>query len=88
MTRPNVKLTKKQLVLLVIIAVGLLVFGILTAVSGAVYSEPDCQPDLCSICHHHMAVWSAVFRDAVPVYRCHVEAVPASGATGFHGKSR
>lgn len=36
MTRPNVKLTKKQLVLLVIIAVGLLVFGILTAVSGAV----------------------------------------------------
>ena len=59
-----------------------------TAVSGAVYSEPDCQPDLCSICHHHMAVWSAVFRDAVSVHRCHVEAVPASGATGFHGKSR
>lgn len=36
MTRPNVKLTKKQLVLLVIIAVGLIVFGILSAVAGAV----------------------------------------------------
>lgn len=36
MTRPNVKMTKKQLVLLVIIAAGLAVFGILTAISSAV----------------------------------------------------
>ena len=43
MTRPNVKLTKKQLVLLVIIAVGLLVFGILTAVSGAVAGTQKTQ---------------------------------------------
>lgn len=43
MTRPNVKLTKKQLVLLVIIAVGLLVFGILTAVSGAVSGTQKTQ---------------------------------------------
>lgn len=34
MTRPNVKLTKKQLVLLVIIAAGLVMFGILTALSA------------------------------------------------------
>ena len=52
MTRPNVKLTKKQLVLLVIIAVGLSVFGILTAISGAVactqttqYSAKYWDPD-------------------------------------------
>lgn len=52
MTRPNVKLTKKQLVLLVIIAVGLAVFGILTAISGAVartqttqYSAKYWDPD-------------------------------------------
>lgn len=43
MTRPNVKLTKKQLVLLVIIAVGLLVFGILTAVSAAVAGTQKTQ---------------------------------------------
>ena len=60
MTRPNVKLTKKQLVLLVIIAVGLLVFGILTAVSGAVagtqktqycakYWDPEAQAVFSSI---------------------------------------
>ena len=36
MTRPNVKMTKKQLVLLVIIAAGLAVFGILTAISSAI----------------------------------------------------
>ena len=35
MTRPNVKLTKKQLVLAVIIAAGLVIYGILTAVSDA-----------------------------------------------------
>lgn len=35
MTRPSVKLTKKQIVLAVIIAVGLVVYGILTLVSGA-----------------------------------------------------
>lgn len=52
MTRPNVKLTKKQLVLLVIIAVGLAVFGILMAISGAVartqttqYSAKYWDPD-------------------------------------------
>lgn len=52
MTRPNVKLTKKQLVLLVIIAAGLLVSGILTAISGAVartqptqYSAKYWDPD-------------------------------------------
>lgn len=43
MTRPNVKLTKKQLVLLVIIAAGLLVFGILTAISGAVARTQSTQ---------------------------------------------
>ncbi len=43
MTRPNVKLTKKQLVLLVIIAVGLLVFGILSAVSAAVAKTQKTQ---------------------------------------------
>ena len=36
MTRPNVKMTKKQLVLLVIIAAGLAIFGILTAISSAI----------------------------------------------------
>lgn len=52
MTRPNVKFTKKQLVLLVIIAVGLLMFGIMTAISGAVartqktqYSAKYWDPD-------------------------------------------
>ena len=43
MTRPNVKLTKKQLVLLVIIAAGLLVFGVLTAISGAVARTQSTQ---------------------------------------------
>ena len=43
MTRPNVKLTKKQLVLLVIIAAGLFVFGILTAISGSVARTQSTQ---------------------------------------------
>lgn len=52
MTRPNVKMTKKQLVLLVIIAAGLAVFGILTAISSAIartqttqYSAEYWDPD-------------------------------------------
>ena len=39
MTRPNVKMTKKQLVLLVIIAAGLAIFGILTALSTVPVQE-------------------------------------------------
>ena len=43
MTRPNVKLTKKQLVLLVIIAAGLLVLGLLTDISRAVARTQSTQ---------------------------------------------